>query len=172
VTEKSGGSNGPFGNGASDGAAIDQMIESYLGVVQGVLDRMPGTADAPDSAASPDGAKLNGKEQEIFLHLARAQMTMMSRGLNLWRQIGESMLSHGTEATNAAPKDMSDPRARDHMRMIALDKARACLREIGDLSRVNAEEFQQELIEIEAALRASQAPDPYDKPKRQARAKR
>lgn len=168
MTKENDRSSSPFG----DGASIDQMIERYLGVVQGVLDRIPGTADAPDGAANLDGAKLNGKEQEIFLHLARAQMTMMSRGMTLWRQIGESMLSHGTEATNAAPKDMSDPKARDHMRMIALDKARACLREIGDLSRVSAEEFQLELIEIEAALRASQAPDPYDKPKRQARAKR
>ena len=58
------------------------------------------------------------------------------------------------------------------MRMIALDKARACLHEIGDISRINADEFQQELLEIEAALRASQAPEPYEKPKRQARAKR
>lgn len=168
MTEDNDGPKGLFG----DGASIDQMIESYLGVVQSVLAKMPGTGDGPDSAASPGEAKLNGKEQEIFLHLARAQMTMMSRGMTLWRQIGESMLSHGTEASNAAPKDMSDPRARDHMRMIALDKARACLREIGDLSRVNAEEFQHELVEIEAALRASQAPDPYDKPKRQARPKR
>lgn len=163
MTEENDGLNGRFG----DGASIDQMIERYLGVVQGVLNKMPGSAETPDGKAN-----LNGKEQEIFLHLARAQMTMMNRGLNMWRQVGESLLNHGMEATNAAPRDMSDPKARDHMRMIALDKARACLREIGDLSRINAEEFQHELIEIEAALRASQAPDPYDKPKRQARAKR
>ncbi len=168
MTEETDGPKGAFG----DGASIDQMIESYLGVIQGVLAKMPGTRDAPEGSTNLNGAALNGKEQEIFLHLARAQMTMMSRGLNLWRQVGESMLSHGKEATNAAPKDMSDPKARDHMRMIALDKARACLREIGDLSRVSAEEFQHELIEIEAALRASQAPEPYEKPKRQARAKR
>ena len=143
------------------------MIESYLGMVQGVLNKMPNAADAPNGES-----KLSGKEQEIFLHLAKAQMTMMNRGMNLWRQVGETMVSHGQEATEAAPKDMNDPKARDHMRMIALDKARACLREIGDISRINAEEFQQELIEIEAALRASQAPEPYDKPKRQARAKR
>lgn len=173
MTEENDGPKGPFGEGAS----IDQMIERYLSAVQGVLDKMPGPSETPEGGPGLDGAglggaKLNGKEQEIFQHLARAQMTMMSRGLNLWRQVGETMLNHGTEATNAGPKDMSDPKARDHMRMITLDKARACLREIGDLSRVSAEEFQQELIEIEAALRASQAPDPYDKPKRQARAKR
>ena len=163
MTEENSGPKSPFG----DGASIEQMIESYLGVVRGVLEKMPSAPDAPDG-----GAKLNRGEQDIFLHLARAQMTMMNRGLSLWRQVGETMLNHGMEATNAAPKDMADPKARDHMRMIALDKARACLREIGDLSRVSAEEFQQELIEIEAALRASQAPAPYDKPKRQARAKR
>lgn len=168
VTEKNDEPKGPFG----DSASIDQMIERYLSLVQGVLSKMPGTGETSAAAPNPNGAYLNGKEQEIFLHLARAQMTMMSRGMNLWRQVGESMLSHGTEATNAAPKDMTDPKARDHMRMIALDKARACLREIGDLSRISAEEFQHELIEIEAALRASQAPAPYDKPKRQARAKR
>jgi hypothetical protein len=163
VAEQSSGPKSPFG----DSTSIDQMIESYLGVIRGVLDKLPATSD-PNEV----DAKLDGNEQQVFLHLARAQMTMMSRGLNLWRQVGETMLNHGIEATNAAPKDMSDPKARDHMRMIALDKARACLREIGDLSRVNAEEFQHELIEIEAALRASQSPEPYDKPKRQARAKR
>ena len=163
MTEETGGPKGGFG----DGASIDKMIESYLGMVQGVLNKMPNAADAPNGES-----KLSGKEQEIFLHLAKAQMTMMNRGMNLWRQVGETMVSHGQEATEAAPKDMNDPKARDHMRMIALDKARACLREIGDISRINAEEFQQELIEIEAALRASQAPEPYDKPKRQARAKR
>ncbi len=163
MTEENNGPKSPFG----DGASIEQMIESYLGVVRGVLEKMPGAPDAPN-----DGAKLNHEEQDIFLHLARAQMTMMNRGLSLWRQVGETMLNHGMEATNAAPRDMSDPKVRDHMRMITLDKARACLREIGDLSRVSAEEFQQELIETEAALRASQAPAPYDKPKRQARAKR
>ena len=153
--------------GFGDGASIDRMIESYLGVVQGVLSRMPKTNDAAEGETD-----LNGKEQEIFLHLAKAQMTMMNRGMTMWRQVGETMVSHGQEATEAAPKDMQDEKAREHMRMIALDKARACLREIGDISRINAEEFQQELIEIEAALRASQAPEPYDKPKRQARAKR
>ena len=163
VTDETSGSKSPFG----DGASIDRMIEGYLGVVQGVLNRMPNASDAPEGETT-----LNGAEQEIFLHLARAQMMMMNRGLTLWRQVGETMLSHGQEATEAAPKHMNDPKARDHMRMIALDKARACLREIGDISRINAEEFQQELIEIEAALRASQAPAPYDKPKRQARAKR
>lgn len=168
MTEENDGPKGPF----ADGASISQMIERYLDVVQGILDKMPGPSEAPEDSAGLDEAKLSGKEQEIFQHLARAQMTMMSRGLNLWRQVGETMLNHGTEATNAAPKDMSDPKTRDHMRMITLDKARACLREIGDLSRVSAEEFQHELIEIEAALRASQAPAPYDKPKRQARAKR
>ena len=163
MTEETGGPKGPFG----DGASIDKMIESYLGVVQGVLDKMPKAA-----AATEGESRLDGKEQEIFLHLAKAQMTMMSRGMNLWREVGETMMAHGREATEAAPKDMNDPKAREHMRMIALDKARACLREIGDISRVNADEFQQELIEIEAALRASQAPEPYEKPKRQARAKR
>ena len=143
------------------------MMESYLGVVQGVLAKMPSAGGAAEGES-----KLNSKEQEIFLHLAKAQMTMMSRGMTLWRQVGETMVNHGQEATEAAPKDMNDPKARDHLRMIALDKARACLREIGDISRINAEEFQQELIEIEAALRASQAPEPYEKPKRQARAKR
>lgn len=163
MTKEDSGAKDPFGGGAS----IDGMIESYLGAVQGLLDRMPKSAEGDDS-----GAKLSGKEQEIFLHLARAQMTMMNRGLTLWREVDETMMAHGQEATEAAPKDMNDPKARDHMRMIALDKARACLREIGDISRVNAEEFQQELVEIEAALRASQAPEPYEKPKRQARAKR
>lgn len=163
MTEETGGPKGGFG----DSASIDKMIESYLGMVQGVLNKMPNAADAPDGES-----KLSSKEQEIFLHLAKAQMTMMNRGMNLWRQVGETMVSHGQEATEAAPKDMNDPKARDHMRMIALDKARACLREIGEISQINAEEFQQELIEIEAALRASQAPEPYDKPKRQARAKR
>lgn len=163
MTEDKAGPKSPFG----DGALIDKMIESYLGVIKGVLNKMPNAGDDADG-----DRKLNGKEQEIFLHLAKAQMTMMSRGMNLWRQVGETMVSHGKEATEAAPKDMNDERAREHMRMIALDKARACLREIGDISRVNAEEFQQELVEIEAALRASQAPEPYEKPKRQARAKR
>lgn len=168
MTDGNDGPKSPFG----DSVSVDKMIEQYLGLVQGVLNKMPGAADAPEGGGDMARANLNGKEQEIFLHLARAQMTMMSRGMNMWRQIGESMLTHGKEATNAAPKDMSDPKARDHMRMIALDKARACLREIGDLSRVNAEEFQHELIEIETALRASQAPEPYEQPKRQARAKR
>jgi len=163
VTDGNDGSKNPFG----DGASIDQMIESYLGVVRGVLDKMPRHENAPEGEA-----QLNGEEQDIFLHLARAQMAMMNRGLNLWRQVGETMVNHGMEAAKTAPKDMADPKARDHMRMIALDKARACLHEIGDISRINADEFQQELLEIEAALRASQAPEPYEKPKRQARAKR
>ena len=141
MTEETGQPKSPFG----DGASIEKMIESYLGVVQGVLNKMPNANDASDGESM-----VNGKEQEIFLHLAKAQMTMMNRGLNLWREVGETMMAHGQEATEAAPKDMNDPKARDHMRMIALDKARACLREIGDISRINAEEFQQELIEIEA----------------------
>lgn len=163
MTEENDGPKGLFG----DGASMDQMIERYLGVLQDVLATMPKPGET-----SEDGAGLDEKEQEIFLHLARAQMVMMNRGLNLWRQVGETMLRHGTKATSAASEDKPDPKTREHMRMITLDKARACLHEIGDLSRVSAEEFQHELIEIEAALRASQAPAPYDKPKRHARAKR
>ena len=162
MTDQNTGPGGPFDGGAS----LDQMMEDYLRIMRQFLAKTPADADLQEDI-HPDA-----KEREIVMHLARAQMMWLNRGLTLWRRIGETMIAHGEEAKAAAPDDLTDANARTQKRLIALDKARACLHEVGDMTRISAQEFQQELIEIEAALRASQAPEPYDKPKRRARAKR
>lgn len=158
MTDQNTGLGSPFDGGAN----LDQMIEDYLKIMRQFLAKTPADADLPEDA----------QEREIVMHLARAQMMWLNRGLTLWRRIGETMIAHREEAKAAAPDDLTNANARTQKRLIALDKARACLHEVGDMTRISAQEFQQELIKIEAALRASQAPEPYDEPKRRARAKR
>ena len=143
---------------------MDAFMEMYINMARRFSESAP-------SFTSPTLENMSDKEQSFMRMMTQAQMVWMQRGATTMKEMSEVAMQRWMEASEGLKGGMADQDARDHARMIALDKMRACLREMGEIGVANAEAFQDEMFELEAALRESQAPEPYDAPRRQARPK-
>ncbi|MEM7269537.1 MAG: hypothetical protein AAF401_09810 [Pseudomonadota bacterium] len=145
-----------------DGA--DAMMEMYLDMVKRFTENAP----------IPDGLTEGsfGKEQAFLKAMTQAQMIWMQRGATTIKEMSEVAMRRWMEASEGFKGDLKDDDTREHARMIALDKMRSCLRELGEIGITNAEAFQDEMFGLEAALRESQAPEPNEAPRRYAKAKK
>ena len=94
--------------------------------------------------------------------LAKAQVAWLTSGLRYWKHIAEIVGKSGLGlvdlATKATDADANDENARTMRQLVLIDKARACLREVGEASMSEAEALRRELMKIEAELRETQSP--------------
>ena len=110
-----------------------------------------------------------------MLLLAKAQVTWLTSGLRYWKQIAEIVGKSGLGLVDLATQtndiDPKDENARTMRQLVLIDKARACLREVGEASLSEAETLRRELHKIEQELRDTQNPGPGPQGKRTWRAK-
>ena len=152
---------------SGDVSGMEEMVKLYVGAIRSVLDAIP--ADLGQGDPAP------GTRQEILMLLAKAQIAWLTSGLRYWKHIAEIVGKSGLGlldlATQNPPKDADDDTKRAMQQLVLIDKARACLREIGEASMSEAEALRRELTKIEKDLRATQDPGPGPKGKRMHRGK-
>ena len=127
------------GGGFSDPASIEDMTTMYLTAVKGVLNSLK-------------DYESKGGGSEIMYLLAQAQAKWLTSALRYWQQVATIISTQGAEAVEAIKPDANGPSDEARQLMI-LDRARAALREISDLSMSEAKVLQRELMEIEEELR-------------------
>lgn len=123
---------------------MEDMTAMYLSAVKGVLDSL---AEYENNKSSSD----------IMYLLAQAQARWLTSALRYWQQIAVIIGTHGVDAVEKI-KPTTDGASQDARRVMMLDKARAALREVSDLSLREAKTLQRDLMEIEAELRECMAP--------------
>lgn len=133
-----------------DPASLDDLAEMYLAAVSGVLASLKIEGDE------------RGFASDVTYLLAQAQVRWLTSALRYWTQIASIISTQGADAAGAIRPDgrRLSPEAR---RLIVLDKARAALREISELSLTEARLLQRDLMEIEADLRATLPEGPRDR---------
>ena len=111
-----------------------------------------------------------GFASDVMYVLAQAQVRWLTSALRYWTQIATIVSTQGSDAMEAIRQDGSDlsPEAR---RLIVLDKARAALREVSDMSLSEAKLLQRDLMKIEADLRDTLGGKDRDGPHRYAKRK-
>ncbi len=144
-------------NTFGDPGTIDDMAAMYLAAVKSVLESLKEYED-------------NGSGSDIMYLLAQAQARWLSSALRYWQQIAGIIGERGSEAANAMKPDTDGPSA-EARRVMMLDKARAALRDVSDLSLREAKLLQGDLMKIEAELREcmAQPEDELDEARRFAR---
>ncbi|RBW53752.1 hypothetical protein [Ruegeria sp. A3M17] len=157
MDQDDGSSHNEFGNPGS----IDDMVAMYLEALEGVLGSL--------RDYSEKGARV---EPDVMFLLAQAQARWLSSALRYWQQIATIVSTQGTDAIEATIPSADGP-SLEARQLIVLDKARAVLREISDLSLSEAKLLQRDLMEIEAELRKSVGPvgDDREGPHRYAKSK-
>tara|TARA_R110000787_G_scaffold57795_5_gene131861 strand:- start:553 stop:1023 length:471 start_codon:yes stop_codon:yes gene_type:complete len=149
VDEKSNSDN-TFGNPES----IEVMTEMYLSAVKSVLDSLK-------------EYEKDSSESDIMFLLAQAQARWLSSALRYWQQIATIIGTRGIETVDAIKPDGAGASA-EARRVRMLDKARAALREVSNLSLREAKLLQNDLVKIEADLRecVSSTEEDLDGPRR------
>lgn len=145
----------------SNPGSIDDMVAMYLAALKGVLGSLREYGES--------GGRV---EPEVMYLLAQAQARWLSSALRYWQQIATIVSTQGAGAIEASIPSADGP-SLEARQLVVLDKARAVLREISDLSLSEAKLLQRELLEIEAELRKSVQPqdDDRDGPHRYAKSK-
>lgn len=157
-----------------DGPRAEPGMERLVGEC---LDAIRLAVDALSALRGGGDQRAPGSEGEILLLLARAQAAWLTGGLRYWREIADILARGGEDLADAAlkeaaaPGDGDDEAERARRRMILLDKARASLREIGEVSVSEAEALRARLLEIEGELRETVDGGPETEPRRRARPK-
>ena len=140
--------------GSGEAAGIEDMVNLYMGAVRAMIDALP--------AGGTSGEPPTGSREEIMMLLAKAQVAWLTSGLRYWKHIAEIVGKSGLGlvdlATKATDADANDENARTMRQLVLIDKARACLREVGEASMSEAEALRRELMKIEAELRETQSP--------------
>jgi hypothetical protein len=139
------------GNPFGDPASIDDMASMYLSAVKSILASLKEAEKNSDGSAS-----------DIMYVLAQAQTRWLTTALRYWTQIATIVTTQGTDAVNAIKPGEGGP-SEEAKRLILLDKARATLREISDLSLSEAKMLQRDLMSIEEELRSLVGPEPEGK---------
>lgn len=156
------------GNGFSDPSSVDDMVGMYLSAVKGVLSSL-------NDYETKDGETKGGAVgSDVMYLLAQAQAKWLTSALRYWQQVATIISTQGTDAVDAIkPETNGDGMSDEARRLFILDKARAALREISDLSIAEAKLLQRDLMEVEAELRDVVADDGTDRdgPHRYAKAK-
>ncbi len=154
-----------FQSGGMSG--VEEMVKLYIGAVRSMIDAIP--------ADLGQGEPASGSRQEILMLLAKAQVAWLTSGLRYWKHIAEIVGKSGMGlvelASQTPPGDTDDETKRTMQQLVLIDKARACLREVGEVSLSEAEALRRELMKIEEELRASQDPGPGPQGKRYWRGK-
>ena len=154
--------------GSGEAAGIEDMVNLYMGAVRSMIDALP--------AGGTSGEPPTGSREEIMMLLAKAQVAWLTSGLRYWKHIAEIVGKSGLGlvdlATKATDADANDENARTMRQLVLIDKARACLREVGEASMSEAETLRRELMKIEAELRETQSPGQGPEGKRTWRMKR
>lgn len=152
---------------SGDAKGIEDLVTLYIGAIRAMIDAIP-----TDLVA---GGPRMGSRQEILLLLAKAQVAWLTSGLRYWRQIAEIVGRSGLGLIDVASKSSGvsadEETARTMRQLVLIDRARACLREVGEASMSEAETLRRELLKIEQELRATQGPDQGPQGKRTWRAK-
>lgn len=93
-----------------------------------------------------------GFTSDVMYVLAQAQVRWLTSALRYWTQIATIVSTQGADAMEALKAEGTDlsPEAR---RLVVLDKARAALRDVSDMSLSEAKLLQRDLMKIEADLR-------------------
>ncbi|MGM0584854.1 MAG: hypothetical protein ACQEUZ_09385 [Pseudomonadota bacterium] len=158
-------------DGPSAEPGTERLVADYLDAIRLAVDALSALRGAGDQRAP-------GSEGEILLLLARAQAAWLTGGLRYWREIADILARGGEDLADAALKDAAAPddgdddeAERARRRMVLLDKARASLREIGEVSVSEAEALRARLLEIESELREMVDGGPETEPRRRARPK-
>lgn len=150
----------PNGAGLSDPSSVDDMVSMYLSAIKSVLTSLKEYEDKGAASGS-----------DIMYLLAQAQAKWLSSALRYWQQVATIIATQGTDAVDAIKPDQPGAEMSDEARrLLLLDKARAALRDISDLSITEAKLLRRDLMEIEAELRTFAGPE-RDGPHRYARAK-
>lgn len=139
MEKKSDPLRGPFG----DPESIDDLAKMYMSAVSTIL------------ASLKDYEEKSGaRGADVLYVLAQAQTRWLTGALRYWTQIASIVGNQGVNAVEALQPDPNGP-SDDAKRLILLDKARAALREISDLSLSEAKLLQRDLMTIEKDLRAA-----------------
>lgn len=153
---------------SDDVAGVEELVGLYVNAIRSMIDALPGDLGL--------GEPEMGSRQEIMLLLAKAQVAWLTSGLRYWKHIAEILGKKGLGlvelAAQAKAADGADKeKSRTVQQLVLIDKARACLREVGEASLSEAETLKRELMKIEEELRATQDRGPGPKGKRQHRTK-
>lgn len=144
------------------------MVNLYMGAVRSMIEAIP--------ASGVSGEPKTGSREEIMMLLAKAQVAWLTSGLRYWKHIAEIVGKSGLGlvdlATKANAMETNDDNARTMRQLVLIDKARACLRDVGEASIGEAETLRRELMKIEAQLRETQDPGPGPQGQRTWRMKR
>ena len=139
-----------------DIGGVEELVGLYANAVRTMIDAIPADLGTDEPSM--------GSREEIMMLLAKAQVAWLTSGLRYWKQIGEIVGKSGLGLMEVAAKTREtdgDPETKRTMQQLVLvDKARACLREVGEVSLSEAEALRRELQKIEAELRATIDPGP------------
>ena len=137
-------------------AGVEELVGLYVNALRSMIDAIPA-----DLATGEPGM---GSREEIMMLLAKAQVAWLTSGLRYWKHIAEIVGKSGLgllELATQAKDLQGDPETtRTMQQLVLIDKARACLREVGEVSMSEAEALRRELQKIEAELRATMDPGP------------
>ncbi len=144
-----------------DPSSIDDMAAMYLSALKDVL-------------ASLKDHETGGRrfQSDVMYLLAQAQARWLTSALRYWQQVAAII---GTQGVDAIEAIVPEPKGQslEAQQLVLLDKARAILREISELSMSEAKLLQRDLMDIEAELRnvVNSDDDDLDGPRRYAKPK-
>lgn len=130
---------GPFG----DPESMDDLAKMYMAAVETVLSSLKDYED-----------KSGARGADVLYVLAQAQTRWLTGALRYWTQIASIVGTQGVDAVEALQPDPNGP-TDEAKRLIVLDKARAALREISDMSLSEAKLLQRDLMKIDEDLRSA-----------------
>ncbi len=124
-----------------DPKSTEDLASVYLSAVSSVLSSLKDYEENNSGFAS-----------DVMYVLAQAQVRWLTSAMRYWTQIATIVSTQGSDAINALQPSGSEMSV-EAQRLVVLDKARAALREISDMSLSEAKLLQQDLMKIEADLR-------------------
>ncbi|WP_370400356.1 hypothetical protein [Sulfitobacter sp. JB4-11] len=128
-------------NDFGDPESTEDLAAIYLSAISNVLSSL---RDYEENNA--------GFASDVMYVLAQAQVRWLTSALRYWTQIATIVSVQGSDAMDALQSDGSEASV-EARRLIVLDKARAALREISDMSLSEAKLLQRDLMKIETDLR-------------------
>ncbi|MEM9010191.1 MAG: hypothetical protein AAGE18_03120 [Pseudomonadota bacterium] len=153
-------------HGPSPGA-MDELIALYLTTLRDIIAALP----ASEERLKADERWGLADERRILFLLAQAQAAWLTSGLRYWRQMAEILATQGIGLGDAARDDAAWEQDRLMRHLLLVDKARAALREVADLSLSEAKALRRKLLEIEGHLRAAEAGPDGAEPRRYGKVK-
>ena len=144
------------------GSALEQLLNLMVGPSASVVWAAAETGDQAEAQSSPEGSagdRRSGPHAsgEIGAYLAQAYLMMAVRGVHYWWRLAQIHARHQSDIlaslTANAAAEGSGPSEQQHRMLI--DRIRAYLREIGDVSVQEARVLESELDRLAAALAES-----------------